>query len=91
MARHPWDGAEHIPVTEASARGIARLAKDAENGEPVVITRHGRPVAAVIPIESGTRSRPRSETGRDSTTRESATQRWVRTLGATVAPPPITR
>lgn len=39
-------------MTEASARGIARLAKDAEAGHPVIITRHGKPVAAVVPIAS---------------------------------------
>lgn len=37
-----------ISVTEASARGVAGLIKDAEAGADVVVSRHGRPVAAVV-------------------------------------------
>jgi prevent-host-death family protein len=40
-----------LSVTEASARGIARLVADAAAGDEVVITRHHRPVAAVVGIE----------------------------------------
>ena len=39
---------EHISVTEASARGVARLAADAAHDVEVVITRRGDPVAAVV-------------------------------------------
>jgi prevent-host-death family protein len=42
---------EEISVTTASARGIARLAADAAHGDEVVITRHHRPLAAVVGIE----------------------------------------
>ena len=40
-----------VSVTEASARGVARLVADAAAGDEVVITRHHRPVAAVVGIE----------------------------------------
>lgn len=42
---------EHISVTEASARGVARLAADAAHGTEVVVTRRGAPLAAVVSIE----------------------------------------
>ncbi len=42
---------EQLSVTEASRRGIARLAADAAHGHEVVVHRHGRPVAAVIGFE----------------------------------------
>jgi prevent-host-death family protein len=42
---------EEISVTAASARGIARLVADAAHGSEVVVTRHGRAVAAVVGIE----------------------------------------
>jgi prevent-host-death family protein len=42
---------EHISVTEASARGVARLAADAAHGAEVVVTRRGEPLAAVVSIE----------------------------------------
>jgi prevent-host-death family protein len=37
-----------LSVTDASARGVAGLVKDAEEGRAVVVSRHGRPVAAVV-------------------------------------------
>lgn len=40
-----------ISVTEATARGVAGLLRDAEHGEDVVVSRHGTPVAAVVSIE----------------------------------------
>lgn len=43
--------AERISVTEASARGVARLAADAAHGAEVVITRRGVPLAAVVSME----------------------------------------
>ena len=42
--------AEHVSVTEAARRGIARLVADAAHGADVVVERHGRPVAAGIGI-----------------------------------------
>ena len=42
---------EHVSMTEASARGIARMAREAAEGHPVVIDRHKRPVAVVLGYE----------------------------------------
>ena len=42
---------EHLSVTAASSRGIARLVADAAHGSEVVVTRHQQPVAAVVGIE----------------------------------------
>jgi prevent-host-death family protein len=42
---------EELSVTAASARGVARLVADAAQGEEVVVTRHHRPVAAVVGVE----------------------------------------
>ncbi|WP_394615386.1 type II toxin-antitoxin system Phd/YefM family antitoxin [Lentzea sp. JNUCC 0626] len=42
--------ARELTVTEATKRGVAGLVADAENGDPVVVTRHSRPVAAVVPV-----------------------------------------
>ena len=44
-------GTEHLSVTEASRRGVARLVADAAHGTEVVVERHGRPVAAVVAFE----------------------------------------
>lgn len=41
---------EQLSVTTASARGIARLVADAAHGREVVVTRHGKPVAAIVGI-----------------------------------------
>lgn len=71
-------------MTEASARGIARLAKDAEAGHPVIITRHGKPVAAVVPIETGepvdVAPPINPETSEAPSNRRSATERWVQAV-----------
>ena len=75
---------ERLPVTEASARGIARLAKDAEAGHPVIITRHGRPVAAIVPLGDLADAGP-------TPVAASATQRWVQAVtggGRRVPGPP---
>jgi len=40
--------AELLPMTEASRRGLSRLAADAEAGHPTVLRRHAEPVAAVV-------------------------------------------
>ena len=42
---------QDVSVSTASARGVARLVADAAAGDEVVITRHHRPVAAVVGIE----------------------------------------
>lgn len=42
---------EHISVTEASARGVARLVADAAHGAEVVVTRRGARVAAVVSVD----------------------------------------
>jgi prevent-host-death family protein len=87
-------GAERIPVTEASARGIARLAKDAEHGSPVVITRHGRPVAAVVPLavdhprQRGTRTR---ETRPPTPSPPPTPTRPLPSRAVRVTPPPVVR
>jgi antitoxin (DNA-binding transcriptional repressor) of toxin-antitoxin stability system len=39
---------EHVSVTEAARRGVARLVADAAHGDEVVVERHGVPVAAVV-------------------------------------------
>jgi len=39
-----------VPIAEAKAT-LSRWIRTAEQGEPVVITRHGRPVAALVPAE----------------------------------------
>ena len=40
-----------ISMTEASARGVARLAREAAEGHPVAVVRHKRPVAVVLGFE----------------------------------------
>ncbi len=42
---------EELSVTEAGRRGVARLVADAAHGDEVVVTRHHRPLAAVIGID----------------------------------------
>ncbi|WP_460626936.1 type II toxin-antitoxin system prevent-host-death family antitoxin [Intrasporangium mesophilum] len=37
-----------LSVTEAAARGVPGLVKEAERGDDVVVQRHGRAVAAVV-------------------------------------------
>ena len=39
---------ETLSITEASGRGIADLARTAEFGTDIVLTRHGKPVAAIM-------------------------------------------
>lgn len=41
-----------MQVREAKA-GFSALIDAAEKGEPTVITKHGKPAAMVVPIESG--------------------------------------
>jgi prevent-host-death family protein len=42
------DNARALSVTEATKRGVAGLVADAEDGADLVVTRHHRPVAAVV-------------------------------------------
>lgn len=44
----PADTVE-VSVSEATTAGLARLARDAEVGQMFVITRHGRPIARLVP------------------------------------------
>ena len=44
----------NVTITDAKAR-LTDLVRRAENGEVVVLTRHGRPAARIVPI--GERSR----------------------------------
>jgi prevent-host-death family protein len=39
-----------ITVAEATKRGVAGLVADAEHGADIVVTRHRRPVAAVVGV-----------------------------------------
>ena len=39
---------ETVSVSDASARGVAGLVREAEQGHEVIEARHGRPVAAII-------------------------------------------
>ncbi len=41
-----------IPATDAKAR-LAQLLDDVAHGETVVITRHGRPIARLVPEDTG--------------------------------------
>jgi antitoxin (DNA-binding transcriptional repressor) of toxin-antitoxin stability system len=43
--------AHELTVTEATKRGVAGLVTDAEQGDALVVTRHRRPVAAVVGID----------------------------------------
>ncbi len=47
LLEHPI---ETLSVSDASARGVAGLVKDAQEGRSIVVSRHGRPVAAVVAI-----------------------------------------
>lgn len=40
--------AETVSVTVASARGVAALVREADEGHDVVVARRGRPVAAIV-------------------------------------------
>jgi prevent-host-death family protein len=40
-----------LSVTDANRRGVAGLVADAERGERFIVTRHSRPVAAVVGID----------------------------------------
>lgn len=42
------DHARQVSVTEAAGKGVAGLVREASTGGDVVVTRHGKPVAAVV-------------------------------------------
>lgn len=42
------DDTRSISVTDANARGVSGLLRDAESGSDVIVKRHGHPVAAVV-------------------------------------------
>lgn len=42
--------AAEYPIAEVKAK-LGQFVRDAEEGRPVVITRHGRPVAALVRVE----------------------------------------
>jgi len=42
-------------------QGFARLIREVEAGEEVVITRHGRPVARLVPVRGGRTPTPEQE------------------------------
>jgi len=44
-----------IPITEAATRGVSDLARQAENGVDIVLTRHGKPVAVVMSVHRANR------------------------------------
>ena len=39
----------HVPLSDAKAR-LTDLVRQAEAGEEVVLTRHGRPAARIVPV-----------------------------------------
>lgn len=43
---------KQMQAREAKAR-FAEILRSAESGEPVTITRHGKPVARLVPIDQG--------------------------------------
>jgi prevent-host-death family protein len=44
------EDAHQLTVTEATKRGVAGLVADVEHGEALVVTRHHRPVAAMVSV-----------------------------------------
>ena len=46
-----------MQVREAKA-GFSALIEAAENGEPTMITKHGKPTAMIVPVEEGKKLYP---------------------------------
>lgn len=46
------DLAHVVSISEASGMGLSALARRAEQGEPVLLLRNGKPVATVLPIQA---------------------------------------
>ncbi|WP_028924346.1 type II toxin-antitoxin system Phd/YefM family antitoxin [Pseudonocardia acaciae] len=51
------DTGDLISVTDASNRGVSKLASDAEHGRPQVLVRNNKPVAAIVDIPTMDRLR----------------------------------
>lgn len=49
-----------VQVREAKA-GFSALIEAAENGEPTIITKHGKPAAMVVPIKQGRKLYPQDQ------------------------------
>ena len=47
-----WDAPVQISLRDAKAQ-LSRLADAAHQGETVVLTKHGRPWARLVPLEAG--------------------------------------
>lgn len=48
---------KHMQLREAKAQ-LSEVVETAARGEPVTITKHGRPVAMVVPLEEGRKLYP---------------------------------
>jgi PHD/YefM family antitoxin component YafN of YafNO toxin-antitoxin module len=55
---------EKISMTQASARGIARMAREAAEGHPVTVARHKRAVAVVLGFDEYQELLSRAESAR---------------------------
>ncbi|MBA3845224.1 MAG: type II toxin-antitoxin system Phd/YefM family antitoxin [Planctomycetes bacterium] len=45
---------------EEARQNLPRILEDAHNGQRAIITRHGRPYAAIVPVEDEKKPRKRS-------------------------------
>lgn len=50
----------HVPLSDAKAR-LTDLVRQAEAGEEVVLTRHGRPAARIVPVAPTTSGAARTQ------------------------------
>jgi prevent-host-death family protein len=74
------DSMKTIGADEAKAR-FSELLADVANGETVVVTKHGVPVAHIVPVRNGfADARKRSMSGVDTVMR--TTSRWAK--GSTI-------
>jgi prevent-host-death family protein len=55
----PTAGVREVPVKEAKAK-LTELLRAAEAGERIVLTRHGKPVADLVPHADGVEEKPTS-------------------------------
>ncbi|MCB9947767.1 MAG: type II toxin-antitoxin system prevent-host-death family antitoxin [Rhodospirillaceae bacterium] len=62
---------KEVPATEAKAH-LARLLGDVERGEAITITRHGKAIARLVPVETDAAAQRREAV--------EALRRWRRTL-----------
>jgi prevent-host-death family protein len=60
MDRNHRQQEQSIPAGEFKQRCLALLDRVAETGMPIVVTKRGRPVARVVPLESSKQSIRRS-------------------------------